>query len=224
MILERLTLFTGAAILASTVLVMAQTGTERLFDTASFDDIRAGTTITYAHDRSADPKIPVHTIKDGGIIVAHVAGNGEAADHTLVTLKQGGGQRTLEHMPADRGNPVFVVFLESSVSAVTYATKGSPFYIRNRIKEALAAGGEVSEGTVEVDGTEHAATHIDYRPFRQDRNAQKMGAAFENLSMRFTLSDAVPGHFVTMTTQAKVDDVVYFIEIVRFDTATEEEP
>lgn len=219
MILERLALFASAALIASAALARPQTGTERLFDSSSYDDVRTGTTLTYSYKRSADGKIPVRAIVDGSITILRDE-DADGMEKTVITIRQNEGKRQLEHFPADRGNPIFVVFLESSVSSITFATKGSPFYIRNRIKDAFASGGAVSKGVAEWDGEEVAATHIDYHPFKGDRNAKKMGFAFENLSIRFTLADKVPGHFVTMTTQAKVDDTVYLIEEIRFDTAT----
>ncbi len=222
MIKRRQVLFAGLAMLSTAAFAGTLTGTEILFGSASFDDVKAGTTLSYTHKRSADEKIPVRAISDGHIVVNRID-NEDGADKTIVTLKQGEGKRQLEHLPADRGNPIFVVFLESSVSSVTFATKGSPFYIRNRIKDAFASGGEVSSGTVEVDGEEIDATHIDYRPFKGDRNAERMGAAFENLLVRFTLSDDVPGHFVEMTTVAKIDETVFFIEEVRFDATEQKE-
>jgi len=222
MIKRRQVLFAGLAMLSTAAFAGTLTGTEILFGSASFDDVKAGTTLSYTHKRSADEKIPVRAISDGHIVVNRID-NEDGADKTIVRLKQGEGKRQLEHLPADRGNPIFVVFLESSVSSVTFATKGSPFYIRNRIKDAFASGGEVSSGTVEVDGEEIDATHIDYRPFKGDRNAERMGAAFENLLVRFTLSDDVPGHFVEMTTVAKIDETVFFIEEVRFDATEQKE-
>lgn len=221
MIVERLTLFAGFALLASTAFAGPQTGTEMLFGSSSYDDVQSGTTITYSYSRSADPKIPAQAIADGSIAVLRTE-NDAGSDKTIITVRQNGGRRQLEHLPADRGNPIFVIFLESSVSAITFATKGSPFYIRNRIKDAFASGGDVSEGKIEVDGTERDVTHIDYRPFKGDRNAEKMGTAFENLLMRFTLADSVPGHYVAMKTQAAVDGTDYFIEEVRFEAAAEE--
>jgi len=193
MIKRRQVLFAGLAMLSTAAFAGTLTGTEILFGSASFDDVKAGTTLSYTHKRSADEKIPVRAISDGHIVVNRI------------------------------DNEDGVVFLESSVSSVTFATKGSPFYIRNRIKDAFASGGEISSGTVEVDGEEIDATHIDYRPFKGDRNAERMGAAFENLLVRFTLSDDVPGHFVEMTTVAKIDETVFFIEEVRFDATEQKE-
>lgn len=216
MIKQRIGLFAGLAMVTTSIFAGTPTGTEMLFDSTNFDDVKIGTTLTYTHARSADEKIPVRAIEDGSVTVARIGSDG-GAERTVVTFKNGKAKRQLDHLPADRGNPIFVVFLESSVNSVTFATKGSPFYIRNRIKEAFSSGGKVTETVIELGGTEADATQIEYRPFKGDRNAEKMGAAFENLSLRFTMSNAVPGQFVSMTTQAKVDETVYFIEELRFD-------
>ena len=222
MILERLTVFASVTLIATATLAAPQTGTERLFASSTFADVKAETTLTYTHNRSADEKIPVRPIDDGEITVLRTM-NDSGSEKTLITLVQNEGRRKLEHLPADRGNPIFVVFLESSVASITFATKGSPFYIRNRIKEAFASGGVVSEGEADWKGDKTAVTNIEYQPFKGDRNAKKMGIAFENLALRFTLSEAVPGHFLAITAQAKVDDTVYFIEEIRFDNASEGE-
>ncbi len=221
MIPHTLALFAGAAMLATGALAAPQTGTEMLFSPDSFTDVETGTTLTYSHVRSADAKIPVRSIDEGSITIALIDGE-EGKTQTEVTMRQGKGRRVLDRLPSDRGNPVFVTFLESSVSSVSFATKGSPFYIRNRIKEAFGTGGSVSEGTAEIDGEEVTVTHIEYRPFKGDRNARQMGKAFENLAIQFTLSDEVPGHYVALKTEAKVDDIVYFIEEIRFEDSMQE--
>jgi len=219
---KRMGLSAGLAMLTSSVFAGTPTGTEILFDPTSFENVEIGTTVTYTHERSADAKIPVRAIDDGSILVNRLRQDADA-ERTVVTMKNGKSRRELDHLPADRGNPIFVVFLESSVNSVTFATKGSPFYIRNRIKEAFSSGGDVSIDSMEWDGRTIDTTQIEYRPFKGDRNAKKMGAAFENLSIRFTLSNEVPGQFLTMTTQAKVDETVYFVEEVRFDNVKERE-
>ena len=216
MIKQRIGLFAGLTMLTTSVFAGTPTGTDMLFDASSFEDVKVGTTLTYSHARSADENIPVRAIEGGSVTVGRIESDGDA-ERTVVTLKNGKARRELDHLPADRGNPIFVVFLESSVNSVTFATKGSPFYIRNRMKEAFSSGGRVTETSVELDGAEVNATQIEYHPFKGDRNAEKMGAAFENLSVQFTLSDSVPGRFISMVTQAKVDETVYFVEEMRFN-------
>lgn len=67
--------------------------------------------------------------------------------------------------------PAMIWFLEGVVRDMAEATGGSPFYIRNRIREALAAS-----DTPEVV------------PFAADPNRDKMGA-FADLALRFDLRE-----------------------------------
>lgn len=68
----------------------------------------------------------------------------------------------------DSAHPVLMYFLESTVRHMAEATGGSPFYIRNRIRDALIAAPMGAEVT----------------PFASDRNRDKMGD-FADLTLRF---------------------------------------
>ena len=61
-------------------------------------------------------------------------------------------------------NPVLLYFLETTVRAMAEATGGSPFYIRNRIREALAAAGSALEGEPRRGGARRRS-----RPIRTGR-------------------------------------------------------
>lgn len=194
------------------------TGTEMLFDTGTLNGVKIGSALKYSHVRSADENIPVRPIDDGQIIVSLHDEDGKP--RTEVTLIDGKRKRKLQHFPLEKGNPIFVTFLESSVNAVKFATKGSPFYIRNRFKDAFAKGGTVTRSKLEFGGQEISAVTIEYRPFKDDENKEKLGAAFENLAVIFTLSGAVPGQFLSMTTKAETGGKQFFIEDVRFTNVT----
>jgi len=191
-----------------------KTGTELLFDKGSMAGIELGDAINYTHHRSSDENIPSRGVEDGEVIV--LLAEEDDSRYSEVTLVNGKHRRKLHRFPADSGNPIFVTFLESSVSAVAFATKGSSFYIRNRIKDSFATGGEVSKIETEIDGKAHPATQIIFRPFKGDPNAAKMGKAFEALTMSFVMSDDVPGKFTALITEAKVDGTQYFVEEIRF--------
>ena len=214
----RALLFAAVAILTS---IHAQagekTGTEMLFDTGALDGIAAGTILSYSHERAADEKISFRAISNGEILVSVVEEGG--VSHSEVKIVNDSERRKLHHFPVDRGNPIFVTFLESSVSSVTFATKGSPFYIRNRLKDAFASGGQVTDIDTEIDGKTTSATQILYTPFKGDRNAAKMGQAFEALTVTFVLSEEVPGRIISMATEARVGDKQFFVEEVRFTDA-----
>lgn len=78
------------------------------------------------------------------------------------------------------GNPIILYFMESTVRDIAEITGGSPFYIRNRLKDALFRGGEVAR----VDGLRVAA----FRPFADDPNRARM-LGFEDLTLRFVLDE-----------------------------------
>lgn len=204
-----------ALVLALTpVSAAGTTGTDTLFDTGQIADVETGSTLIYSHLRSAVEEIEVTSIEDGKVAVA-IRPDGEKR-RTVVTLTNGKYRRSLEHLPGDRGNPVFIVFMESALSAVAKASGGSPFYLRNRFKDALATGGEVSEITITHNGTEVPAQRIEYHPFVNDPNRNRLGKALADMVLAFTLSDEVPGKFVELTARANAEGETAFIETVRF--------
>lgn len=99
--------------------------------------------------------------------------------------------------PVSGGDPVVVYFLETTVRDMASLTGGSPFYIRNRIREALSTGGKV----VETDGV----TTVEVRPFEDDANRSRMGG-FDTLALRFVIdADAgAPIREMVATTETPV--------------------
>ena len=99
---------------------------------------------------------------------------------TLVMSEQtAAGTRPLSQFPVSAGDPVVVYFLEAVTRDMASASGGSPFYIRNRIKDALRAG-----GTVTHDG---AGARVTLMPFADNENAARM-AGFDTLTLRFDIA------------------------------------
>lgn len=84
-------------------------------------------------------------------------------------------------------NPVLLMFLENIVRNVAVTTGGSPYYIRNRIRDALAAA-PVQGGDRQV---------ILLHPFRDDPNAARLGD-FATLAIAITLDPAQPGRLIEL--------------------------
>ena len=76
------------------------------------------------------------------------------------------------------GDPVLVFFLEQTTRDMARLTGGSPFYIRNRIKDAIFRGGQIAAAG--------AARKATFRPFADDPNAARM-QGFETLTLTFVL-------------------------------------
>ena len=88
--------------------------------------------------------------------------------------------RKIGPFPVSGGDPSLTFFLETVARDMAALTGGSPFYIRNRIKEALFRGGEVAI----QDGRRIAR----FRPFADDPRRDRM-FGFDSLTLRFALDD-----------------------------------
>ena len=73
---------------------------------------------------------------------------------------------------------MLVFFLENTARDMATMTGGSPFYIRNRIKDAVFQG-----GTVRREG---GKVTVEMQPFAEDPNRDRMGG-FQTLTLRFVM-------------------------------------
>jgi hypothetical protein len=176
---------------------MADPVTEALFAEGIFDALPDGEKLAYSHVRSGDEAPDFLPVADGDITLV----TGRAADGVRslsMTINADGRQREVVDFPASGGNPVLMVFLESAVRSMAAMTGGSPFYIRNRIKDALRQGGDLTEVSQGFAGGTVSAREVTLRPFKGDPNSKRMGE-FADLALRFVVSDAVPGHFLRLS-------------------------
>ncbi|MEI4485048.1 hypothetical protein V8J36_02515 [Frigidibacter sp. MR17.14] len=86
-------------------------------------------------------------------------------------------------------NPIVLYFLEGVVREMAQETGGSPFYIRNRMREALSR-------------TAIAGAVTEVQPFDKDPNRGQMGD-WGGLTLEFTADRAVPGGVQAL--QAQLD-------------------
>lgn len=115
-----------------------------------------------------------------------------ADDNVALILRQGPRMRSLGNFPASVGNPLIMYFLESTLSDVAAQSGGSPYYIRNRIKEALMKDAEIVPVFVHLGDRDIAAQKVTLRPLEKDKARSKMGR-FAELALSVTVSEQVPG-------------------------------
>lgn len=120
-------------------------------------------------------------------------------------FRQGERSRKMGRFPASVGNPMIMVFVESVVRDMAETAGGSPFYIRNRVKEALVRPAATEEVSVEFDGATIAARAVTLRPFDGDPNAARM-SGFGDLAMTVTMSEQVPGWYHSLSAQVPGQD------------------
>ncbi len=185
-----------------------------LFRNGTLDEIGPETTLVYSRE-VVSTLAPEAADRDTGKIALTLDG----ADKPLAQLefRQDGKHRSLGRFPASVGNPMIMYFYESVIRDMAEAAGGSPFYIRNRVKEALVAPTEVETGEATFDGQTVATQTVRILPFSEDPNRDRM-QGFGDLELRIVMSEAVPGWYMSLTaeTSDKAQDVVYRSEM-RFD-------
>lgn len=147
----------------------------------------------------------------GDIALSFRQGQAEMAQ---LEFRQDDKHRSLGVFPASVGNPMIMYFYESVIRDMAASAGGSPFYIRNRVKEALVQSSEVEEGEAVVDGKTIATQTVRLYPFQDDPNSERM-QGFGDLELRVTMSDDVPGWYMSLVAEASGGDV-YRSEL-RFD-------
>ena len=175
---------------------IAQTTFDTIFREGTLAGMPPGTVLSYDHDTAnlalADPErqqssvaLKLELTEDGSAVVS------ESTET---------GQRPLGGFDASVGNPLAMVFLESAIRNMAEATGGSPFYIRNRLKESMVGDAPIEAVEVTVDDATVAAKQVTLTPFARDGNRNRMGE-FADLTIEVTVSEEAPGYYVALTAE-----------------------
>ncbi len=119
-------------------------------------------------------------INDGSVTLAQAVDPSDQKPVLQLTQKTDTRTRQIGPFPISGGDPVLTFFLEQTARDMARLTGGSPFYIRNRIKDALFQGGQITR-----TGDQAVAS---FTPFAQDPNGARMGG-FQTLTLTFVLGD-----------------------------------
>lgn len=176
----------------------AQEASSRAFDlvfrTGTLDGLPEGTELRYAGPQASEGAASGDGWRS---LTVGLAPGGRAV---VEGIEDDTAARVIGNFDAGVGNPLAMVFLESTVNAVAEATGGSPFYIRNRIRDAMAGPGQVQDAVAEWRGAEVAATEVVLQPFAADAHRAELGP-FADLEIRVVVSDAVPGWYRSISAE-----------------------
>lgn len=173
-----------------------------LFSTPHMRDVPAGGALRYDHVRVSDPSFGIGPDFDQAISLA-MGATGPAS----FTLDAEGAPRTYDVNPGVPGNPLLMVFLETTLRNVAKATGGSEFYLRNRLKDGLRDG-----LTAGPDGA------LAMRPFEGDAHGAQLGP-FVDMRVTFEVSEAAPGMLVALRAEAGPAEAPIYREEIRYAPA-----
>ncbi len=171
-----------------------------IFRTGTLSDVPADHPLVYSRAVTLPGNPQVEQAGTGLIVLSLVPD-----DMAELDFRQGARHRIVGLFPATVGNPLAMYFLETVVKDVARDTGGSPFYIRNRIKESLLEPAEIKELEAQNGGQSIAARQIILHPFQGDRHRDRM-LGYKDLSMTFTMSGDVPGWYASLVAEVPSND------------------
>ncbi|MEM8729779.1 MAG: hypothetical protein AAGF79_07655 [Pseudomonadota bacterium] len=184
-----------------------------LFRDGTLDTLKADETLLYRRDVSNALKPDEGANSTGDIVLS--LQTGDDAGMALLELRQGEKSRPMGRFPSSVGNPMIMVFYESIIRDMAATAGGSPFYIRNRVKEALVRPSDVESGVATLNGAQIKTQTIRMRPFEDDPNVDRM-QGFGSLEMTVIMSDEVPGWYLSLVAEAGSDDAPVYLSDMRF--------
>lgn len=186
-----------------------------LFRNGTLDSIDRRSELVY-HRKVTNSLNPDANERDTGDIA--LSFRDDEAKLAMLEFRQEGKHRSLGTFPASVGNPMIMYFYESVVRDMAESAGGSPYYIRNRVKDALVQVAEIEQGEAELAGQTIRTQTVRLYPFAGDPNQDRM-QGFGDLELRVTMSDDVPGWYVSLVAEA-ADGKVYSSELT-FDSVAD---
>ena len=169
-----------------------------LFKNGTLDDIDRAKEIRYRREVISLLK-PDAAQRDTGQIAISFPADLDAM--AQLEFRQNDKFRSLGSFPATVGNPMIMFFYESVVRDMAESAGGSPFYIRNRVKDALVQPSVIETGSAVIDGQTVKTQTVKLYPFETDPNKSRM-QGFGDLELSVTMSEDVPGWYVSLIADA----------------------
>lgn len=146
------------------------------------------------------------TIPEGSDLLL-VAAEAAGRKRLLLSYDKDGAQKFVAEFPAEGANPVLLYFLETLIRDVAAETGGSPFYLKNRVIEALGEAGlepaaeslppgQAGDAGRPAEGPADALT-IELLPFAKDPNRARLGA-LADLRLRFRFDPEEPSRLLSL--------------------------
>lgn len=171
-----------------------------IFRTGTLSNVPTDHELVYSRAMTMPDNPQVEQAGTGLIVLSFVPD-----DMAELDFRQGDRHRIVGLFPVTVGNPLAMYFLETVINDISRDTGGSPYYLRNRIKESLRESAEIKELEERTDGQSIATRQITLHPFQGDRNRDQM-LGYEDLAMTFTMSDDVPGWYASLVAEVPSDD------------------
>jgi hypothetical protein len=185
-----------AALMISSATAAAPQIVDLVFYAPHFSKVENGSTISYRFVRTAeDPKL-APSFEDEVKIKVGPTG---AEDSVSIDVFTGPRAIIMPNM-SKTGNPVIVALLEQDVTEMQKLLGGSPFYFRNRLRQAMSEEKPAEPTKIEYGGKTIDGWKVTLKPFGDDAKNRGKLREFAERTYELTFSDAVPGGLYALKT------------------------
>lgn len=185
-----------AALMVSAAAAAAPAIVDLVFYAPHFAKVENGSTISYRFVRTAeDPKL-APSFEDEVKIKVGPTG---AEDSVSIDVFTGARAIMMPNM-SKTGNPVIVALLEQDVTEMQKILGGSPFYFRNRLRQAMSEPTPAEPTRIEYGGKTVDGWKVTLKPFGDDMKNRGKLKEFAERTYELTFSEAVPGGLYALKT------------------------
>ncbi|MBS7544936.1 hypothetical protein KHC19_17735 [Ancylobacter oerskovii] len=163
---------------------------ELFFETPYLAKLPDGSQVSYTYAHTTARKDLGDSFDESMQLTLVPAPEDAAKQIAKVDIRRGEAEQGAGPFPA-LSNPLTLVLLEREAKEITELSKGSPYYIRNRLREALATA-KVEPATFDYKGKTITGWKMIMTPFAEDPHKQQL-AELINRRYEFLFSDEVPG-------------------------------
>ena len=185
----------GAAVLPAGAAIAQPSPVELFFETPYLAKLPNGTRLSYNYTHTTARKDLGDSFDETMQLTVAPAEEDASKQVAKVDIRRGEVERGAGPFPAI-SNPLTLVLLEREAKEITDLSKGSPYYIRNRLRDALAKA-TVEPTRFDYGGKPVAGWKMSMTPFADDPHKQQL-VEIINRRYEFLFSDEVPGGLYAM--------------------------
>lgn len=206
-----------AALFPTAALAAEKSAAPILFETRQLDLIEKGREVTYSFEKVGSDERLVGKNYSDELRLGVASIDAKGGRDVVFKVFTGDNARDPQNWPELTINPLFIWYLDRTVSTINALAGGSQMYFKHKIREALG-NAKAEEIKVDYEGQQVDGYKLSVMPFADDPNSSKM-QGFHKTALTIVVSDKVPGYFVDLktdfvSTQAAGPELKEHIKIV----------
>lgn len=173
------------------------TPVKALFETRQLDLVGKGNEVTYTFERKVSDEKALGTAFKDDIKLGIMNVNDKGEREVQIKVFTGPMARTPSSFVDLTINPLFIWYLDRTVTNFRNLAGGHEMYLKQNIRKSFMEKAKIESAEIDYAGKKVPAWRVTVSPFDGDPAAQKM-KGFDQSKLTMIVSDEVPGYFVDL--------------------------